>query len=194
MHIIYLHGFLSSPASHKAQTTGAWLAAHRPDIRFSCPELSSYPDKIRSHLIELLTGIDEKPHLIGSSLGGYWASYLVESGLAQKAVVINPAVSPHVFFSHYVGQELKGYYSDHRYTLNTEHLNVLAECESASLNFPEKYWLMVQRGDEVLDYRLACERYRDARQLVEDGGNHTFENYDRWLPDIVDFFESATRK
>lgn len=191
-HIIYIHGFLSSPLSTKAQQTKSWLQANRPEIDFHCPELSSYPAEALACLEQCLAEGDRKhTYLIGSSMGGFWASHLVEQGLAQKAVLINPAVSPHTRFRDLIGEPLKSYYSDDEYCLREADIDQLAQCEQLHIQHPEKFWLMVQTADEVLDYRLATERYSKSKQWVEEGGDHSFQNYESWLPEIIDFLVST---
>ena len=194
--IIYIHGFLSSSHSTKAQQTKAWLAEHRPDLVFLCPDLSSYPDKAIAALRDVLLRGDTSSNacasqnlLIGSSLGGFWASYFVEQGLAKKAVLVNPAVSPHLRFADLVGQDLQHYYSDERVCLGQADIDSLAKCEAGAISKHDALWLMAQTDDEVLDYRLAVDRYQGCRQTIEPGGNHSFEKYDRWLPEIIDFLE-----
>lgn len=185
--LIYLHGFLSSPLSAKALQTEAWLKANRPDIRYHCPQLSSYPGEARAaleHLVQTLD--DESVGLIGSSLGGFWATYLVER-YNFSAVLVNPAVRPQDRFDEFVGLPLKNYYSDATYCLTPEDLHQLVRADSEPLNNRDNYWVMLQTGDETLDYQLAVDKYQGCKLLVEEGGSHTFEGYQNWIPDIVEF-------
>jgi len=186
--ILYIHGFLSSPASTKARQTEAWLASAYPELTFLCPQLSSYPDAALNELTSLVERCSTPLYVIGSSLGGFWANYLIEEKLAQKAVLVNPAVLPQTRFAEFVGKSLKSFYSDEVYTLEQSHIECLIAADRPQLSDPSRYWLMAQKGDETLDYRLAAQKYRDARQLIEDGGSHTFEGYEKWLPEIVKFF------
>lgn len=186
--IVYLHGFLSSPLSAKAQITQAWLSKQRPDIEFLCPSLSSYPQTAHEQLLSVLRQRPDPLYAIGSSLGGYWATVLVERGWVDKAVLINPAVFPGVRLHEFVGSTLKHYYSDELTTLTQKDIDFLLDNNVESLIDPTKYWLMVQKGDETLDYRHAVSKYQGARQHVEEGGNHGFEGYEAWLPDIMKFF------
>jgi len=186
--IIYIHGFLSSPASFKAQQTKVWLEAHHPDVRFQCPALSSYPKLARDALVECVSACDSKPYVIGSSLGGFWSSYLIQSDLVEKGVLVNPAVSPHTRFREVIGQTLKSYYSEETFVLAEEDMAVLAECESTVVRDVSRYWVMLQTGDEVLDYRLAEQRYSGTKMLIEEGGDHSFQGFDTWLPEIMSFF------
>jgi predicted esterase YcpF (UPF0227 family) len=120
--VLYLHGFLSSPNSSKAKSTRLWLAKHRPDWQYYCPQLSSYPTQARKQLVALYARFDEPPLVIGSSLGGFWAAWCIER-YGGRAVLVNPAVSPHLRFQHYIGQPLKSFYSDDVYILSEQDLN-----------------------------------------------------------------------
>lgn len=187
--VIYIHGFLSSPSSYKAQATSLFLEERFPDVNFYCPSLSSYPLETLAVLTNMMCSMPDKPFLIGSSLGGFWASHFVEMGLANKAVLVNPAVSPHTRFTHYIGQPLQSYYSDDEYILTPADLQVLEKSESPQAQRLDNYWLLVQKDDEVLNYQEAVTRYHGARQSVLAGGNHSFEDFEQWLPDIMQFFE-----
>ncbi len=187
--VIYIHGFLSGPFSHKAQATKAWLSEHRPDVEYSCPQLSSYPGESQAQLMDVLTQYEGRDvFVIGSSLGGYWATYLLEQEKVQKAVLVNPAVSPQSRLPEYIGRTVRSYYTEESYQLTEKDMKDFERFDVKNIAYPERYWLMVQTEDETLDYRKAVEKYSDCRQLVEEGGNHSFENYEKWLPSIAEFF------
>ena len=195
MVIVYLHGFLSSPKSNKAQQTARWLRAQRPDTPFYCPILSAYPAKAEATLQTLVRTIRAQHSgasigLIGSSLGGFWASYLIENDLADKAVLINPAVSPQTRFTDLIERPLPSYYSDEIVQLSKQDLHELSHFDPPAIDRPKRYWLMVQAGDETLDYRHAVARYQLSRQQVEAGGSHAFDNYHKHLSHIINFFEN----
>lgn len=184
--LIYLHGFLSSPLSFKAQATKAWLAREYPNCEFFCPELSAYPAQALAVLDGLADGYDAL-RLVGSSLGGFWASYLVERHDNARAVLINPAVNPHKVVDSLVGKTLKNYYTEHFYTLTpdcAEILRRMGELKPAKL---DQYWLLTQTADETLDYREAVTCFMGGRQTIIEGGNHAFENYEQYLSDIYEF-------
>jgi predicted esterase YcpF (UPF0227 family) len=189
--LLYIHGFLSSPQSAKARLTQEWLREYRPDWHYECPALSSYPVQARATLENTCArlGCNDAVYLIGSSLGGFWATYLAER-YGFPAVLVNPAVHPQRRFGELVGQTLKNYHTAETYRLTQADLDELEACAPQSLRNTDLYWLMVQTGDEVLDYRLAVEFYQGCRQTVERGGNHTFEGFENWLAEIADFFAS----
>jgi hypothetical protein len=185
--LIYIHGFLSSPLSHKAQQAKQWLQQHRPGLNFHCPHLSPYPQQTRLELEALVEFLQPSPiYLMGSSLGGYWATWLAEN-YDLRAVLINPSVHPWEFMPDYLEVDLKGYHTDDSYRLQARHLEEVKAAYVDPLTHLDNYWLLVQTGDETLDYRQAVARYRGCRQTVEPGGDHGFQGFERWLPDIVDF-------
>lgn len=188
--LIYLHGFLSSPGSHKAQQVKQWLAQQRPDIRYECPHLTPYPDQTRKQLQTLVNGLGtERVFLMGSSLGGFWATWLAEQ-YNLRAVLINPSVRPWEFMPDYLEVDLKGYHTDDSYRLEARHVEEIKALDVARPSRPENYWLLVQTGDETLDYRQAVEKYQGARQTVEPGGDHAFQSLERHLPELIAFLDN----
>lgn len=187
--LIYLHGFLSSPESAKATILKSWLSENRPDIEYCCPQLSAYSDETKFCLNNIVENYaDAIPMVVGSSLGGYWATWLSES-YDLPAVLINPAVKPSIFLPGYVGVELENYYTEERYILRQKDVDDLREVDTPYIKRVENYWLLAQTDDDTLDYRLSVQKYSGCRQLVEEGGNHSFENFERWLPEILNFLE-----
>lgn len=188
--LLYLHGFLSSPQSFKARQTQAWLSQHQPSCQFLCPFLSPYPEQVLSTLVstvETLLLEDEPIYVMGSSMGGFWASILVET-YNLPAVIINPACYPAQLLPKYLNQTLKNYHTDDIYQLDESHLPLLAEWETKRIQRPQNYWLLLQTGDETLDYREAEHKFGGCRQTVELGGDHSFTGLERFFPKIWDFF------
>lgn len=184
--LIYLHGFLSSPASVKAQATQAYWQAHHPDITFVCPQLPYYPEEAKRFLDELLqTYADARLGFVGSSLGGFLSTYLMEQCQA-KAVLINPAAKPHEVLSDYLGEHQHPY-TNEKFTLTAEHMQQFLSMYSKVPTTPENYWVLLQTDDETLDYREAETKYRGAKFTIEQGGDHAFQGYERFLPDIFRF-------
>lgn len=189
--LLYLHGFLSSPQSHKALHTQAWLSNHRPQWQFMCPELSPHPAQALETLEACMKNYRNHPvYLLGSSLGGFWATFLAER-YDLPAVLINPAVHPYTRFQEFAGRPLKHYHYETTYVLEHTDLEKLKSCSVSKISYPERYWLLVQTGDETLDYRQAVELYQGCRQMVEPGGSHAFEGFESWLPEFAAFFEAC---
>ncbi len=186
--VLYLHGFNSSPQSLKAQQTKQHFAHYHPDIEFVVPELSAFPSEAWQEISAIMNDY-QWCGVIGSSMGGFLATRV--AGLFHvKAVLINPAVDPWVLLNDYLGWQ-ENPYTGRKYLLETHHMNELKQLNTEHIEQPGKIWLLQQEGDEVLDYRMAVEKYHQCRQTVESGGNHAFEGYERFLSDIVKFFEIA---
>ncbi len=183
--IVYLHGFNSSPQSHKARYFAGWLAERGLESEFACPALPDYPDDAVAVTEAAMGGRSgEQVTFVGSSLGGFYATYLAEKHGA-RAVLINPAVDPHAGLRSYLGTQ-RNLYSGAEYELTERHLAAWAGQFVESLH-ATRYLLLVETGDEVLDYRKAVERYRGARQLVIEGGDHALQSFPEHLPLILEF-------
>jgi len=179
--IVYLHGFNSSPLSHKAQVMQRYMAEQGLEKEFACPALPPLAgDAIKA--IEPL--IAKKPCFIGSSLGGFYATYLAEKH-DLRAVLINPAVDPHIGLRAYLGAQ-KNLHTGEPYELTGAHLREWEQLYVPRIT-PRRYLLIVETGDEVLDYRRAVARYAGAEQLVIPGGDHSLQSFPQHLPRILEF-------
>ena len=187
--LVYLHGFLSSGGSAKAAQLATYLAAERPDIRYLRPTLPDTPDEAWAAVCACLEPclVQGPVGVIGSSLGGFWATCAAER-FAVPAVVVNPAVHPQQLLHHFLGEQ-RNPYSGRSFTLLPEHMQVLAALDHPTLAHPERFWLLQQSGDEVLDYRVAVDYYRAGRVTLEAGGNHAFSGFERHCPEIVRFLQ-----
>lgn len=193
---LYIHGFLSSPQSYKAQQVERWLDEHHPHIQYHCPLLTPYPDECVGALCELVErALEAKDpiYLMGSSMGGFWASYLVER-YNIPAVLINPAVDTTRLMPHYIGQTLKNYHTDDVYCLREDDLVTLSRYDTSIIQRHSNYWLLVQTADETLDYRLAVNKYQQCRQTIEQGGDHSFQGFERFHAAALDFFRTFYKK
>lgn len=185
-HIIYLHGFLSSPASVKAQITKQYLTRHYPGVNFHCLQLSGDIYQAKRQLDALVTTIPRAElRFIGSSMGGFLSTYAVER-YGGKAVLVNPAVKPHELLIDYLGAH-ENPYSAERFFIHKGHLSALKALGQQTLKQPQNYLVLLQTGDETLDYRQATEKYAQSHLQVEAGGDHSFVGYEDWLAKIIDF-------
>ena len=184
MRLIYLHGFRSSSQSFKARLLKARMQARGRDADFLCPDLSPEPDIA---VATVLRDIAPRPDdtLVGSSLGGYYATHLAERhGL--KALLVNPAVSPHRMFDGYLGTQ-KNLYTDETWELTQDHVTALAELEVPAPQDAGRYQVWLQTGDETLDYRLAQQYYRACALRIQAGGDHGYQGFAQQLPALLCF-------
>jgi predicted esterase YcpF (UPF0227 family) len=183
--LIYLHGFNSSPGSHKVQVLKRYLEERDLGDRYCCPVLPHLPEHaIAAIEAEIAKHPRESITLIGSSLGGFYSTYLAERH-DLRAVLINPAVYPHDGLRAYLGVQ-RNLHTDQQYELTEEHLRQWEKFYLPSVR-PQRYLLLVETGDEVLDYREAVEKYRGARQIVIAGGDHSLASFPEHIPLILDF-------
>jgi len=181
--MIYVHGFNSSPASFKARLLCERLAALGPDCAFIAPALPHSPAGA-ARMLENLTRRHPHAVLVGSSLGGYYATWLAER-FALRTVLVNPAVRPYELLVGQVGRQ-KNFHTGEEYDFTGQHIDELRSLEVDAIT-PERYLLMVETGDEVLDYRHAVEKYRGARQVVIEGGDHGFSDFAVYLEAVFEF-------
>lgn len=185
-HLLYLHGFRSSPQSSKAQRMAARVRAEHPAVRWWCPQLPPSP-RAAAALIDAGTADwpAEGMAVVGSSLGGYYATWLAERH-DLDAVLVNPAVVAKLSPELFVGPHTF-IYTGEPFEFTRAHVEELRALEVPALARPQRFWLLLETGDETLDYRHAVARYAGARQTVLEGGNHSFTRWNDYLDDIVDF-------
>ena len=181
--ILYLHGFNSSSASSKAALTAAYC--NEVGVKCVVPDLSHQPAAAMDEAKSLCTASTDAVVAVGSSLGGYYATWLVENGWARHGVLINPAVAVAAKLKSEIGCEQENYTTGQRYMFTKRHVQELENFYVNTIADPRKYLLLLQQGDEVLDYKEAVAFYAGAQQVVEPGGDHSFIGFERYLERIV---------
>ena len=187
-YILYLHGFHSSPNSEKTTLFVNYIAEHHPELKVITPQLPCKPDEV----VALLQALSEQYQfrgVIGSSLGGYLATYL-HNQLRIPAVLINPAVRPFELLHDYLGPQTHPITGED-YELTQADMRLLKSLYQEQLAQPSKIWLLQQEKDEVLDYRQALDKYQNCKVTFELEGNHAFVGFERFLGAIVAFFDLA---
>ena len=182
--IIYIHGFGGSGQGNKAKT----LREIFENQSFIAPSLSYNPTLAIETLKEMISFAQkyEKVYLIGSSLGGYYTTYLADL-FDIKAVLLNPSVNPTKTLSKFI-DSAKNFYDDSYYEWNTHHIDLLKQYEVKDLKY-ELYMLLTQTGDELLPYKEGVERFKNSKKIIIEGGNHGFENIEDQIEDIKEFFD-----
>ncbi|WP_434762421.1 esterase YqiA [Vibrio fortis] len=185
--LLYIHGFNSSSRSHKANVMADYCAEYRPDIKVVTPQLPSFPALAAALLKSIVEEHKEQYQiaLVGSSLGGYLSTWL-NAHYGFKAAVVNPAVKPYELLTDYLGEQVNPYTHEH-YVLEEKHIDELKQLDVASISEPSDFWLLQQTEDEVLDYRQAVAKFQGAKQTVEEGGDHSFVDFERYPQKIIEF-------
>lgn len=189
--LIYLHGFRSSPASVKSQHLSARMAERGLQNWLWSESLPVEPRLAIKKIEAAIMGSPKPPLLVGSSLGGYYATYLAQThGL--DAVLINPAAHAASLLKPWVGPH-ENLYTGEKFTLTDAHIEQLERLWIPSLSHPERFWLLVETGDEILDYRQAVRRYQGARQTVIPGGDHGLQSFGDYVDEIIDLAMTEAR-
>ena len=184
--VIYLHGFLSSPQSQKATQTLEFVRANYPNLVIEIPQLANYPNDAVAIIEQLVTKHKgNKLRFIGSSLGGFLSTFMVEK-YSGKAVLINPAVRPFELLVDFLGEHINPN-TQQTFLLENKHIEELRQLDTLTLDPKSDYWVLLQTADATLDYRLAETKYQDYKLSVEQGGDHSFQDFQRFLPDIFRF-------
>lgn len=185
-HVLYLHGFRSSPRSFKARVVHDRMkAAGRADALI-CPQLPASPKeamKLALLLVERYAAGELA--IIGSSLGGFYATWLAER-IGCRAVLLNPAVNPLKDLEQHVGVTT-AWHSDDRFEFRREYIDELAQLRIGRITRPERYFLLAATGDEVLDYRDMVDHYAGARQHVIEGSDHAISEFADYVDEVLDF-------
>ncbi len=186
--LLYLHGFNSSPASYKAKLLQHYMRMHGLGAQLSVPELNPSPADAYLQLCEEFSSLQarfDEVAVAGSSLGGFYATVLAER-FGCRAVLVNPAVRPHRLLVKYIGENVN-YHSTVRWQFDTSHIEQLRQLDVAQISSPERYLLLLQTGDETLDYRDAADRYAQCPAVIEQGGDHGFSGFERHIPRLLEF-------
>ena len=188
-HLLYLHGFRSSPQSAKARRVAAWVQAMRPDLHWWCPQLPPSPREAMAMVEET---VREWPAsamaVIGSSLGGFYATAVAEHR-GCPAVLLNPAVDPARDLAKYIGEQTAFHDPAERFFFRAEFVDELRAITPAAITRPERYLAVIAKGDEVLDWREMSARYAGCRIKLLEGGDHALSDFDTHLPDILHFLQ-----
>ena len=183
--IVYLHGFNSSPASHKAQVMKGYMQGRGLAHLYTCPALPDRPAQAIRAIEEAIEGHKARDiTFIGSSLGGFYATCVAEK-IHCRAALINPAITPHVGLAAYLGPQ-QNLHTGKPYELTRAHLDGWRALFVDRVD-PERYLLLLETGDEVLDWRAAARRYEGARMVVRGGGDHTLQSFPEHIERILAF-------
>lgn len=184
--ILYLHGFRSSPQSRKARMVRQAMAARALLDDFLCPQLPASP-RAAAQLIEAAARLEDplRLALIGSSLGGYYATWLAER-VGCRAVLLNPAISPYEDLRGHLGTQ-PVFFSEQTIEVKPEYMDELRSLDTPRVTRPERYFLLAATGDEVIDWRTMADKYAGCRQRIIDGSDHEISDFAAYLDEVLAF-------
>jgi predicted esterase YcpF (UPF0227 family) len=192
-HLLYLHGFRSSPKSTKSQMVAKRVAERHPTVNWWCPQLPPSP---RATIDMLTQGIAGWPRdsmaVMGSSLGGFYATCVAEAA-SCKAVLLNPAVHPARDLARYVGEQTAWHDPNEHFVFEAAYVDELRALEqlSAGLANPRKYFAVIAKGDEVLDWKEMTARYPGANIRLLEGSDHAISDFGAHIDEVFAFLDLA---
>jgi predicted esterase YcpF (UPF0227 family) len=186
-HLLYLHGFGSSPDSNKARMMAAAVAQRHPKAVWACPALNASP---KQAMAEVLQSIADWPKeslaVVGSSLGGFYATWLAER-LGCKAALLNPAVHPARDLAAYIGENKHWQHPEQIFLFEPIHVTELLAQEIAHISQPERYFAVIAKGDEVLDWREMTAHYPGAKIKLLPAGDHALSDFEQHIEEVLGF-------
>ena len=185
--IVYLHGFRSSPQSFKARLIGERMRALGRADEYRCPQLSERPATAMEQSVALVRNVaPDQLTLIGSSLGGFYATFLAEK-LGCRAVMLNPAMRAHEKLGRHVGTQTAYHDACTRFEFLAEYLDELRTMHIESITRPGRYFVLAATGDELLDWREMVGHFRAARHKVIQGSDHGMADFADHMDEVLEF-------
>jgi len=189
-HLLYLHGFRSSPQSAKARLMAARMAQRHPQLHWWCPQLPPSP---RAAMEMVAAGVAGWPAasmaVVGSSLGGFYASWVQARTGCAKAVLLNPAVDPARDLARYIGEQTAWHAPQEHFYFAPAYVDELRALEVPPLDDAARQYALVAQGDEVLDWREMAARYAGATLQVLPGGDHAISDFERHIDAVCAFLD-----
>ena len=184
--ILYLHGFRSSPLSMKSRLLAAQMQALGRGAQWLCPQLPASPKLAIEQALSLVENVPAAElTIIGSSLGGYYATWLAEK-IGCRAVLLNPAIVPLLDLEQHVGISTE-FHSDKPFEFKREYIDELRAFAVPTITQPQRYFLIAATGDEVLDYRDMLAHYRGAQHIVIEGSDHGISEFADYVAAVLAF-------
>ncbi|MFT3858853.1 MAG: YqiA/YcfP family alpha/beta fold hydrolase [Aquabacterium sp.] len=185
-HLLYLHGFRSSPKSFKAQMLGQHVQAlPGTPVTWACPQLPPSPAEALALMLRTVQGWPvHTMAVVGSSLGGFYATVLAER-LGCRAAVINPAVEPARDLARYIGEQTSYHDPQDRFFFRSEFIAEFEAMAPYPITRPGRYWALIAKGDEVLDWREMSQRYAGVQMKLLEGSDHAVSEFDQHMPDLL---------
>lgn len=186
-HLLYLHGFRSSPQSAKARQMAARMAACHPDVTWWCPQLPPSPREAVAMVMDGVAGWpSHRMAVVGSSLGGFYATHVAQTR-GCKAVVLNPAVDPARDLAKYIGEQTSWHDPNERFFFEPRFVDELRALAHGPLKDPGRYFAVIAKGDEVLDWREMTGRYPGARVKLLQASDHALSDFDEHIDEVFAF-------
>lgn len=186
-HLLYLHGFRSSPASAKARLMAQAVAQRHPLAQWCCPQLPPSPRQAANDMLRLTADWPRNTMaVVGSSLGGFYASWLARQ-TGCRSVLLNPAVSPARDLAKHIGEQSQWHAPDERFYFQESYIAELQAMADEGTQAPGPELALISQRDEVLDWREMHARYPKARRILLPDGDHAIRDYALHVDTVLEF-------
>jgi hypothetical protein len=186
-HLLYLHGFRSSPNSTKATMMRQRIALQHPDVMFWCPQLPPSPSAAMTLVKQ---GISSWPRqsmaVVGSSLGGFYATWVAEQ-TGCRAALLNPAIFAARDLAGYIGEQAAWNDPDEKFYFRPEFVDELRKLSCPTITRPARYYALIAKGDEVLDWREMSAHYPGAHIRLLEGSDHALSDFGAYIDEVIEF-------
>jgi predicted esterase YcpF (UPF0227 family) len=190
-HLLYLHGFRSSPRSFKALQLHAVVRERHPTVTWCCPQLPPSPKEAMALVHRSIAGWPrERMAVVGSSLGGFYATCVAQD-TGCRAVLLNPAVDPARDLARYIGEQTAFHDPSERFWFAPEYIDELRALQRGPIAHPERYFAVIAKGDELLDWREMVGRYPGIHLKLLEGSDHGLSDFDAHVDDVLQFLQLA---
>jgi predicted esterase YcpF (UPF0227 family) len=185
--ILYFHGFKSSSKSSKAQSLKNFIAKNTKNTKIIIPDLDDNFQNAHNQIEELIRLSGSNIVFMGSSLGGYYASYFSQK-LKKKAVLINPAVHPLKDFEVHLGEN-ENYSSGNKFNISSKEISFVRTLSYKKLLTPNDLLILLESGDEILKYNKSASYFSGAYIDIVFGGNHSYSSFKSKFHKIQKFLD-----
>ena len=190
-HLLYLHGFRSSPLSAKAVKMAAAVQALHPAVHWWCPQLPPSPREAMAMLMAGIAGWPQGSMAVGgSSRGGFYATWIA-ARTGCPAVLLNPAVHPARDLASHIGEQSAWHSPQETFFFQPEFVQELRDLDAGTLSRPERFYTLIAKGDELLDWREMSARYAGSQGQLLEGGDHALSDFDTHLAGVLRFLALA---
>ncbi len=186
-HLLYLHGFRSSPRSAKAMQVARWMQQRHPQVTWWCSQFHTSPWQAQDTVMRGIAGWPARSMgVLGSSLGGFYATCVAEA-VGCRAVLLNPAVDPARDLAHFIGEHTTWQEPSERFFFEPGFVSELRAMAPGPLTRLERYYAVIAQGDEVLDWREMTARYQGAQIKLLQGSDHALSDFADHLDEALGF-------
>ena len=185
--ILYFHGFKSSSDSTKAKDLHKFISKRTKNTILITPNIHDSFHDAHDQIINLIESNQPNISFMGSSLGGYYASFFSQK-FNKKAVLINPAIPPLKDFEMHLGKN-KNYSNGNKFIITKNDIDYIRSLSYKKILKPKNLMILLESGDEILNYNDASSYFSGSHIDILYGGDHSYSSFKVKFNKIQDFLK-----